>query len=201
MPLSLFPHCAVALERRFTSPFGINVLLLIDIAASGARPIKETPDENGRLSALDTSLVPMAVFYDVARPGCSLGRMIAALHAADLTMRWEDSSWKTRHCKGSRSLDRVTGQEVKSSRLSFCKASASRPRLPPDGMVTALATINDSFIFLVFPPVKMSLPVASPARTVLIAELIVQCMLSLSYTQLVLLFSRHKHALLLEKLG
>lgn len=103
VPLSLFPHVAVAVKEQFIHPFGLTVLkLLIDFTTSGARTVKKTSDEYSRILPLDASLVPLGLSFDVARSGCCLGWMIATLHAAVLTVLRQDRCGQPRRCKDGR---------------------------------------------------------------------------------------------------
>lgn len=110
MLLSLSPQGAMALEGRFTLPFGLNVLLLlIDFTTSGARTVKKTSDEHSRVLTLDTSLVPLEVSFEVARLRCCLGWMVATLHAAVLIVQRKDRGGKPRHCEDGRRYECSVG--------------------------------------------------------------------------------------------
>ena len=90
----------MALEGRFTLPFGLTVLLLlINFTTSGARTVKKTSDEHSRVLTLGTSLVPLGVSFEVARLGYCLGWMIATVHAAVLMVQREDRGDKPRRCE------------------------------------------------------------------------------------------------------
>lgn len=114
MPLSLFSYGAMALVDWFTPPFGLTILLLlllIRFMTDGARTIKKTPDEHGRILTLDASLASMDVFLDAARPRCCVGWMIATLHAAVLMVQRKDLAVSVATASVVGGLNRVTAQE------------------------------------------------------------------------------------------